>query len=429
MPAGVFNKALLAVSVVGVVLNSALIASIMGSKALRAQPETILNASLACIDMLFALSIASKQAMILAVDGRENTFLHSSFGCNVDAGVLKGLAVASILTLASISVYHYLRVVPERKHPPTARTLVIWSASMWVFSGIWSFMPIAFGTGYVLQPSKLFCSIDYPSHSLAVMIETSLDLLLFAGCFGVIAACYGCIFAKFMGISNRVNAVTARANHQMDSSDHSSQTQTGNHSQSTGSLRPLTKLSEPPLLGRSPQLSRAAHKAGVNGQATKTAASGDYILGNSHKSLPQNGDSSSSLPKEPKPAPSQAKYTRPRSTSNPVMMQMKMAIIRRAIIITGSFAVCWLPFLVCTLYQTFTRTFVSELFDSLVILVGGCAVVLNPIAFFIVDVQYRRGLFDMIGWTERHAKSTDKDAIQVMMLIRTRPLAVNIENG
>ncbi|KAI8925991.1 hypothetical protein BC831DRAFT_504696 [Entophlyctis helioformis] len=384
---GAFDKALLVVCICGVVLNLLLIASIAGSQRLRSLPETILNASLAWNDLVFALTVAAKHAMILAL-GRENTFLSSSFGCNVDAGVIKGLAITSIATLTSIAIYHFLLIVPDTKRPPSMRSMYIWAASLWVFGGTWSCLPILAGSGYVIQPSKLFCSIDYRSAEVSVLVETTLDVILFAGCLIVIAVCYGLILLKFVRISNRIDAAFQRISRQLETAGLAlsrdcivspvARPLMANAADAADHHRlPITMTSQPPSLVLV-QLPPSAQTVMPHATNTETAASGVRTAG---------------------VWPAQSRHNR--KASNSALLRMKVAIIRRTIAITAAFSVCWIPFLICTLYQTFTHSFVSATTDSLVMLMAGSAVVVNPITFFIVDVRYKASLADMVRSTCR----------------------------
>ncbi|KAI8929642.1 hypothetical protein BC831DRAFT_442420 [Entophlyctis helioformis] len=327
----------------GTVLNSLYLASFIGSETLRNKPEMILNANLALTDLAFSLVTVCKHLWIVTV------------GCNYEAPVTMGLAYTSTATLASISVYNCLLIVPTDKIHISRRALFIWSGCLWLLGTFWASIGIPFGMEFVRHTDTSFCTVNYASSS-------GQGHIFYTVCIGAINMCYGLVFLKFLRVSR-----------------------------SAHSREKAGKLS-----GRKSKtrLRHASAPVSEDGRPSHTSQSRPSSIAETHAISPDTGVESAETSSN---AVDTMSDTVQDPRANPRLFQMKMAIIRRAVIIAAGFLLCWTPFMVATMYQTFSQTFSSGQLYSIATVIAICSVVVNPVSFFLVDKNCRIALFKILG--------------------------------
>ncbi|KAI8929658.1 hypothetical protein BC831DRAFT_442521 [Entophlyctis helioformis] len=364
-----WDQAALVICLCGAVLNTLLVASILTSKTLRNQAETILNSNLATSDLLLSVLWSAKYISILQL-GFDKSPMRFSFYCDVE-GFFMSTVYTSMLTLTSIAVYNYGLLVPDKWPTMSRKFLFLWSGSLWLIGIAFSSTPILFGMRYIHHTTTTYCAADVNTPATTTLAKLVFDVPVFTSCVGIINYSYYMILRKFSVVQKRMDVLGMKnSNTYKDKA---------------------TDASTTPALN----MQRSQEAAASAGRA----ATGS-INNNNNNSNASGPDTSVK-----------------RMARNPQSLRIKMAIIKRAIFMTVGFLMCWTVSICCLLYQSISATYVSTTSYSVGMITAYFSVVVNPMVFFTIDKNYRRALFTLLrlpkSWIPTaYTGSTDSSSAQ-----------------
>lgn len=153
----------LGLSVLGLILNTIFIYSIINSKKLLII-DNAFNLNIAIADVLICGFIMENNLLDIAAPGFR---LGTSLKCNFNAVMLQFINSVPVVSLLAMVVYHYFRVVHEWRHVNQLH-IVMSLCFIWLLCLSTALIPVFFIDNYfVLQPSKLWCGVDLVSSKLS----------------------------------------------------------------------------------------------------------------------------------------------------------------------------------------------------------------------------------------------------------------------
>ncbi|KAI8929659.1 hypothetical protein BC831DRAFT_442522 [Entophlyctis helioformis] len=371
-----WDQMALVISVGGTILNLLLIGSILSSRSLRNQRETILNANLALSDILLSLIWTVKYTAIVIAGSLENSIMRDDATCTFE-GVFMSSVYTSVFALTSVAVYNYRTIVPENAQAMPHKLLYVWSAGMWIGGIVVSAIPMLFGMRYIHHTTTSYCASDVTTPMATTLAKLSFDIPIFSCCVGIINFSYFMILRKFSLVQKRMDALGLKNSN----AGATSSTKSASTAKSTPATRKLS-LS----VRRKSSIVSETSSGGPEGSVKKMA-------------------------------------------KNPQSFRIKMAIIKRAIVMTIGFLMCWTVAITCLIYQSFAKVYVPPEVYSVAMLLAHLSVVSNPLVFFVIDHNYKRALFILLrlpeSWHPMSSSEAGRSASGKQSVPNKRPSVVN----
>ncbi|KAI8920682.1 hypothetical protein BC831DRAFT_477938 [Entophlyctis helioformis] len=342
--------------------NAVLLMSILRSPTLLAATEVILNLNLTACDA--AWSIIMLVTHIASFNEPVTIFTNPTV-CTWQGFGLQTLAVASVFTLLAISGCNYWLIVMEKSHP-TKKQLTMLLGVVWFVTLIWGLTPVLAdrNDGYTIQPSGMYCGVNLLSQTPSAIIIRFLNMAILALLPCMIIAIYFFIGRKLWLVNKELIVV-----------QHPSGSKGTGGSDTSGSSSTAGAMGDKSSSKSNPMLDASTASAQVGTAATDSSSK-------------TGGKLSSQL--------------RAKKSKN---FQVQVAIIKRAVLVAGSFMGSWTFYLIINIMQSFSGKAVSPLTDARAVVFLPFSPLLNATVLLSLDRRYRESLMELLGLTNKKAEA------------------------